>query len=308
MRSFYITGLVTLMALITVSCQVHRNISNSIPAEVGEAALQQVNRMSDNEAFWTGSAVPISHMDSPEFAARCEQGALSYCATSGHVPSGGWIVKSEIDLVGDAQKEVVWQIIPPVTGTINYLNNALVYNQSGEFLFHAPPHIIFSAKKGNDSHGSLAKTTPTRYEFVIIGADEWQATPAGVTMVSYDVRDYIDAETGEFSKPGVLQVTKRSFTSQGVQTSEQSYAPTSPEYNALRTTLRSICERASAAKSNGVNHVSALVNVAMEDEPAWLSGVAPIDALMKQWAIRYLVLLQKTRSITPAQAKKSLKK
>lgn len=306
MHSFCITGLATLIALMSVSCQTHKDISNSIPAEVSKAAALQVNRMSDNEASWTGSAAPISHMDSPDFAARCEQGALSYCATSGNVPCGGWIVKTEIDLVGDAQKEVVWQIIPPVVGSINYLNNALVYNQSGDFLFHAPPQIIFSTKNGNGSRGSLAKTTPTRYEFVIIGADEWQVTPAGVTMISYDVRDYIDAETGDFSKPGMLQVTERSFTNQGVQTREQSYSPTSPEYNALRTTLRGLCKSSSEVKSIGVNHVTALVNIAMEDEPVWLSGVAPIDSLMNRWGIRYPALLQKTRAITPTQAKKVL--
>lgn len=277
-----------------------------MPAGVREAAVLQVNRMSDNVALWEGAGEPISHMDSPDFAARCEQGALSYSATAGMVPRGGWIVKTEIDLVGDAQKEIVWQIIPPVVGSINYLNNALVYNNSGDFLFHAPPQIIYSAKNGNVSRGSLAKTTPTRYEFVIIGADEWQVSPAGVTMKSYDVRDYIDAETGEFSKPGMLQVTTRHYTKQGVQTSEQSYAPTSPEYNALRADLRGICEGDSGAKSNVLNHVASLVNVAMEDEPVWLSGVAPIDLLMKQWAIRYSDLLQSTQAITPTQAKKAL--
>lgn len=306
MRSFYITGLAIPMALIGVSCQTNKNFSDNIPTEVRAAAVQQINQMSDNAAFWTGSAEPISHLDSPDFAARCEQGALSYCATSGNVPSGGWIVKTEIDLVGDAQKEVVWQIIPPVVGSINYLNNALVYTPSGDFLFHAPPHIIFSTKNGKVSRGSLAKTTPTRYEFVIIGADEWQVTPAGVTMMSYDVRDSIDTETGECSNPGTLQVTKRSFTNQGVQTSEQSYAPTSPEYHALRTTLRGLCEGAAGVTSKGVNHVSALVNVATEDEPVWLSGAAPIDSLMKQWAVKYSALLQRTWSITPSQAKKAL--
>ena len=306
MRPFYITSLVTLTALISVSCQTNKNFLNNIPTEVRAAAEQQINQMSDNAAFWTGLAEPISHLDSPDFAARCEQGALSYCATSSNFPGGGWIVKTEIDLVGDAQKEIVWQIIPPVVGSVHYLNNSLVYNQSGDFLFHAPPHIIFSTKNGNVSRGVLAKTTPTRYEFVIIGADEWQVTPEGVTMISYDVRDYIDAETGEFSKPGTLQVTKRSYTNQGVQTSEQSYAPTSPEYNALRTTLRGVCEGASGVTSNGINHVSALVNVAMEDEPVWLSGAAPIDSLMKEWAVRHSALLQKTRSISPTQAKKAL--
>ena len=124
--------------------------------------------------------------------------------------------------------------------------------------------------------------------------------------MSYDVRDSIDTETGECSKPGTLQVTKRSFTNQGVQTSEQSYAPTSPEYNALRTTLRGLCEGAAGVTSKGVNHVSALVNVATEDEPVWLSGAAPIDSLMKQWAVRYSALLQRTWSSTPFQAKNAL--
>ena len=306
MRFYFITSLASVIALSSVSCQTHNNISARIPAGVQEAIVQQVNRMSDNEAFWEGAAEPISHMDSPEFAARCEQGALSYCATTDAVPRGGWIVKTEIDLVGDAANEVVWQIIPPVEGTINYLDNVLVYNQAGEFLFQAPPQILFSTKNGNTASGSLVETIPTRYDFVIIGADEWQVTPDGVTMMSYDVRDYIDAETGEYTKPGTLQVTKRNYTQQGVQTSEQSYAPTTPEYNALRADLRARCEGYSEAKSNGVNHVSALLNVTMEEAPVWVSGRAPIDSLMKQWANKHSDLLQRTQAITPAQAQKAL--
>lgn len=306
MRFHLTTCFAALLVLSSVSCQTYQNVSDRLPSDVHSAIVQQVNRMSANEALWEGSAEPISHMDSPEFAARCEQGALSYCATTDTVPSGGWIVKTEIDLVGDAANEVVWQIIPPVEGTINYLDNVLVYNQAGEFLFQAPPQIIFSGKNGNTASGSLVKTTPTRYDFVIIGADEWQVTPDGVTMMSYDVRDYIDAETGEYTKPGTLQVTKRNYTQQGVQTSEQSYVLTTPEYNALRADLRALCEGYSEAKSNGVNHVSALLNVTMEEAPVWVSGRAPIDSLMKQWAIKHSDLLQRTQAITPAQAQKAL--
>lgn len=50
MRPFYITSLVTLTALISVSCQTNKNFPVNIPTEVRAAAEQQINQMSDNAA------------------------------------------------------------------------------------------------------------------------------------------------------------------------------------------------------------------------------------------------------------------
>ncbi len=292
-------SLAVLVAALNASCIAHRNSETRFPDEVCKAAALQVRKMAENAAYWEGLGEPVTHLASPEFAARCENGALSYCSTLGNEPCGGWIVKTEIDLVGDAEKEIVWQIIPPVVGSINYLNNVLVYSQSGIFLFHAPPQIIFSAKNGSGSRGSFAINTPTRYDFAITGADEWVVSPDGVTMLSYDVRDYMNSDTGEYTKPGLLHVTKRCFSKQGVQTSENSYAADSTDYAALRETLRGLCAGASAARIEGLNHVSSLVIATLEKRPAWLSGKASIDSLLKQWSIAYPAQLEQSKSYKP---------
>lgn len=209
-------------------------------------------------------------------------GSLSYNFNMSEQPCGGWILKTEIDLIGDGEKEMIWLVITPDSGEINYLNNALVYTKSGDFLFYAPPQIIFSEKQGCSSRGVAFNRTPTRYDFTVIGADEWFVNTDGVVMRSYDVQDRLDTDTGEHTVPGIIQVTERRYSQQGVHTSQENYAPISNRYPDLRRTINSIETNIPQERAESLHHVSPLVH-ATEASPVWISGKYPIEELMKRW-------------------------
>lgn len=183
-------------------------------------------------------------------------------------------------MVRDEEKEVVWLLIPPYNGGLAYLNNVLVYSTSGEFLFHAPPHILYSEKQGCSSHGVLSHVDwTTRYGgFADISAVEWTVSADGVVMHCYDVRDTMDQETEEieFSIPGIMSVTEWCFSKQGYRKSRQSYEPSSAPYAALREKLDTLKASAPSVRTEALHHVASLVDVETSDHPVWQSGMNPI--------------------------------
>lgn len=239
--------------------------------------------------------------DSLIFALRCMDGALSYNFSMSEQPRGGWIVKTEIDLIGDNEKEMVWQVIPPDSGEINYLSHVLVYTKSGEYLFPAPPQIIFSEKRGRDSRGVVFNCTPMRYGYTIIGADEWSVSSDGVIMRSYDVRDDRHPETEEHSIPGSIQVTERRYSKAGIHTYRESCAPDSEQYAEMRNIINSIEKDTPQERPELLSHVCPLIHAATANSPIWIIGKLPIEELMKRWISENGMHLQNTQHFTAKQ-------
>lgn len=299
----YVLLLCSILASLKADVSRRKTNSQWFPREVHDLIVQQVQYMSENDIFWEGEEENTYdyHFDSLIFALRCMDGALSYNFSMNQQPRGGWIVKTEIDLIGDSEKEVVWQVIAPDSGEINYLNNALVYTKSGDFLFHAPPQIIFSEKQGNASRGVVFNRTPMRFGFVIIGADEWVVSSDGVVMRSYDVQDTLNTETEEYSIPGIIQVTERRYSKQGIHTRRESCAPSSDQYVDLRNTISTIEKNTPHERPETLSHVSPLVHAATAKSPIWISGKSPIEELMKKWISENGMYLQNIQHITARQ-------
>ena len=309
MSMFHLFLYTSVLASLNTGCIGFNTISKTFPNEVYNLIVQQVEEMSANEVLWEGEMEnTVDHyLNTSVFAQRCPDGGLSYNFSMSKQPCGGWIVKTEIDLIGDSEKEIVWQVITPDSGCINYLNNVLVYTKSGDFLFHAPPQIIFSEKLERCSRGVVFNSTPTRYEFSLIGADEWLVNSDGVVMHSYDVRDKLNTETGEYSIPGIIQVTERRYTPQGVHTSQESYEPISEQYPNLRKIISSIERSAPKERTESLHHVSPLVHAATTTSPIWISGRFPIEELMKKWVSENDMHLRYIQSYTARRLLEQLK-
>lgn len=309
MRLFYLFLYTSFLTSLNTGRIGVNTVSKPFPNAVCDLIVQQVEQMSENEVLWEGEMEESVdyQLNSRVFAQRCLDGSLSYNFSMGKQPCGGWVVKTEIDLIGDSEKEVVWQVITPDSGTINYLNNALVYTKSGDFLFHAPPQIIFSEKHESCSRGVIFNNTPTRYEFTMIGADEWLVNSDGIVMRSYDVRDKLNTETGEYSIPGIIQVTERRYTPQGVHTSQESYEPVSEQYPNLRKIISSIERSTAKERTESLHHVSPLVHAATATSPIWISGRFPIEELMKKWILENDTHLRYVQSYTARRFLEQLK-
>lgn len=270
----------------------------SLPSEVQEAIVQQVEHMMDNDSLWEGDLSLDSEKPFPSSAERSPNGALLYNLDLKSQPNGGWLARTEIDLVGDSHKEVVWQIIPPDTGLSNYYNDVLVYDGKGTFLFYAPPHIIYSTKEGEVSRGSISMSLPSRYGFMLIGADQWRVNEDGVVMLSYDVRDDLDERSGEFSRHGDLQIVERRYSKSGVSQKAERVAPNSARYRDLRAVFNRVREESGAPKPSGTSYVASLVHVITGPSPSWHSGDLPVETLIAQWVLAHPAQIEQAKQFS----------
>lgn len=281
-----------------------------MPGEVREAIVQHVREMSDNAVFWEGDGVPVmlSWTCPSDFMACCSEGELAYNFYMSETPYGGWIVKTEMDVVGDDEKETVWLVIRPDVGDMNTLSNVLVYDKKGAFLFHAPPQILMSKKAGDGSRGYLYSSSQMRYGYTDSGADEWTVTADGVVMRSYDMREQHDprCDMGGIPDLGLLRVKEQRFSRQGVSVAVSRYAPTDSRYAQIRDTLRTIGERPSYERTESVNHVASLVDFVTSTAPVWQSGREPLDALMEKWVAEHPDALRMSQNFSARQILKLL--
>lgn len=305
MRCFFIF-LTTIAATQDVVVSIEQQPYDLLPAEVRKMVIHAVEWMANNPSLWEGDE--FHDRTGAFFGKPWAHASLAYNLEEAQQPYGGWLVRSDIDLVGDDAKETVWWWIPPDTGEFNYLKlDVLVYSSSGVFLFPAPPQVLFSQKKGDGATGALHMTRSSRY-VNMAAAVEWEVSGDGVILRSYDAREEYPEST-ELTAQAPVLVRKRVYSrTGGCQWSETTVAPNSDQYEEIREHLREGDHEPPAPMTLGVHHIAPLVHVVTERELVWQSGAFPVQTLITEWSSAHPELLERTRQYTSKQIMEQLKK
>lgn len=290
-RVLYILAFVFLSGMVQAASAAY----HQLPKEVQNAVLRHVADLHQNTCFWEGMLTPCADRMYQGFGQRAVGGSCRY--NLDHIlkdqPYGGWLVKAEIDLVGDATKEVVWQLVKPDVADGAKFEELYVYAAGGRFLFPAPYQIFFSVKKGSTSHGEWRFVWQYR-KMSGMGVDEWEVSEQGVTMRSCDTRAAIDWETGK-SDTEILELILRRYTAMGLTKSGDTILPDTEEYRSLREGMKKKPLWNKVSPSPVVRHVAAVADVVANATPAWLTTDKPLDAALAEWNKKFPAALECTK-------------